>query len=176
MVTEQNKILAALKIALQMEADGKNFYQQASQESSNELGRKLLEELAAEEDIHARKFAQIYDAIKAKKVWPRIDLPSDSSQGLRTLFASATKEIGHDIKAPATELDAVQTAMTMENKSYDFYKTQEQDAASDAEREFYEALTIQERIHHQVLLDYYEFLKNPASWFVSKEHPSLDGG
>ncbi|GAH21770.1 unnamed protein product, partial [marine sediment metagenome] len=29
---------------------------------------------------------------------------------------------------------------------------------------------------HLVLLDYYEYLKDPAGWFVRKEHPSLDGG
>ncbi|GAI01022.1 unnamed protein product, partial [marine sediment metagenome] len=45
-----------------------------------------------------------------------------------------------------------------------------------AEREFYEALAIQEKEHHLILLDYYEFLKNPAAWFVSKEHPSPDAG
>ncbi|GAH84736.1 unnamed protein product [marine sediment metagenome] len=50
MVTEQDKTLDALKIAIQMETDGKKLYLKASQESSNELGKKLLESLAAEED------------------------------------------------------------------------------------------------------------------------------
>jgi hypothetical protein len=34
----------------------------------------------------------------------------------------------------------------------------------------------EEREHHLILLDYYEYLKDPAGWFVKKEHPSLDGG
>ena len=33
-----------------------------------------------------------------------------------------------------------------------------------------------EKEHQLVLLDYYEYLKDPAGWFVKKEHPSLDGG
>jgi hypothetical protein len=37
-------------------------------------------------------------------------------------------------------------------------------------------LAAQEGEHHLILLDYYEFLKDPAAWFVQKEHPSLDGG
>ncbi len=66
--------------------------------------------------------------------------------------------------------------MDMENKTYDFYKSQGKNATYDAERDFYEALAAQERGHHMVLLDYYEYLKDPAGWFVKKEHPSLDGG
>ncbi len=176
MVTEQNKTLDALKIAIQMEIDGKTFYLKASQESSNELGKKLLQSLAAEEDIHRRKFEEIYDAIQNKKGWPKTDFQPDGGRGLRTIFARTTEEMSSNIKVPATELDAVQTAMDMENKTYDFYKTQGKNAAYDVERDFYEALAAQEREHHLILLDYYEYLKDPAGWFVKKEHPSLDGG
>ena len=80
------------------------------------------------------------------------------------------------MEAPDTELDAVQTAMDMENKTYDFYQNRVKDATHDAERDFYQALAAEEREHHMVLLDYYEYLKDPAGWFVTKEHPSLDGG
>jgi len=34
----------------------------------------------------------------------------------------------------------------------------------------------EEKEHYLILLDYYEFLKDPSGWFVGKEHPSLDGG
>jgi len=41
--------------------------------------------------------------------------------------------------------------------------------------EFYEAVAAEEQVHHQVLLDYKEYLSDPAAWFVKSEHPSLDG-
>ncbi len=84
--------------------------------------------------------------------------------------------MGPNVKALATELDAIQTAMDMENKTHDFYKSQGKDATYDTERDFYETLAAEEREHHLILLDYYEYLKDPAGWFVRKEHPSLDGG
>ncbi len=59
MVTEQDKTLKALQIAIQMEIDGKEYYLKAGQESSNELGKKLLESLASEEDTHRQKFEEI---------------------------------------------------------------------------------------------------------------------
>jgi len=176
MVTEQDKMLEVLQIAIQMEIDGKEYYLKASQKSSNELGKKLLQSLAAEEDVHRQKFEEIYDAISSKKAWPVSDFQPDGGKRLRTIFAKATEEIGPDIKAPATELDAIQTAMDMENKTHDFYKSQAEKANYGAETDFYETLAAEEREHHLILLDYYEYLKDPAGWFVKKEHPSLDGG
>jgi len=176
MVTEQDKTLDALKIAIQMEIDGKKFYLKASQESSNELGKKLLESLADEEDIHRQKFGEIYEAIRSKMIWPKTDFQPDGGIRLRTIFARTTEAMSSDFRTQDTELDAVQTAMGMENKTYDFYQTQGKNATYAAEREFYEALATQEKEHHLILLDYYEFLKDPAAWFFSKEHPSLDAG
>jgi len=175
MVTEQDKTLEALQIAIQMEIDGKEYYLKASQESSNELGKKLLESLAAEEDIHRQKFDEIYNAIRNKKAWPATDFQPDGGKGLRTIFVRAIEQIGSNIKALATELDAVKTAMDMESKTYDFYKSQG-NTTYNAERDLYETLAAEEKEHHLILLDYYEYLKDPAGWFVSKERPSLDGG
>ena len=173
MEADQNKTLRALQVAIQMEIDGKEFYLKASQESGNELGRKLLESLAGEEDVHRQQFEAIYRALEGKRGWPETGYTPDGGKHLRPLFAAAT---GSGVKAQASELDAVKTAMDMENKTYDYYKDQSQTATYDGERDFYQALMAQERGHYLVLLDYYEYLKDPAAWFVQKEHPSLDGG
>ena len=176
MVTEQDKTLEALQIAIQMEIDGKEYYLKASQESSNELGKKLLQSLAVEEDIHRRKFEEIYNAIRSKRAWPVTDFQPDGGKGLRTILARASEELDSNIEVLVTELDAVEKAMGIENKTYDFYKSQAEKASHDAERDFYEILASEEREHHLILLDYYEYLKDPAGWFVKKERPSLDGG
>ncbi len=176
MVTEQNKTLEGLRIAIRMEVDGKDYYLKASQESGNELGRKLMESLAAEEDVHQQKFVEIYDAISSKKAWPVTDFQPDRGKRLRTVFTRTSEQMGVNVKALAIELDAVKTAMDMENKTRDFYKTRSENAIYDAERDFYETLAAEERGHHLVLLGYYQYIKDPAGWFVAKEHSSLDGG
>lgn len=176
MTSEQDKTLKGLQGAIQMEIDGKAYYLKTSRESANELGKKLLSKLAAEEDLHRQKFEQIYNAIKDKRGWPTTDFQPDSGKGLRTIFARATEEMGTRVKAPATELDAIETAMGMENKTFDYYTRQGTDASQDAEKEFYFTVAGEEKEHYLILLDYYEYLKDPAAWFVQKEHPSLDGG
>jgi rubrerythrin len=74
-----------------------------------------------------------------------------------------------------TELDAVQKAMQMEDKSYDVYHQRSEQAGPGAEKEFYETIAAEEREHKLVLLDYYEFMHDPAAWYVKSEHTSLDG-
>lgn len=176
MVTEQAKTIGALQAAIRMEIDGKEFYLKASQASNNELGKKLLKSLAAEEDVHRQVFEEIFRTISDQKAWPKTGFQTDGGRGLRTIFARATEEMDASINTMPTELDAVQAAMALENKTYDFYISQGRTATQDAERDFYEALAVQEGEHYRILLDYFEFLKDPAAWFVQKEHPSLDGG
>ncbi|MDD5127334.1 MAG: ferritin family protein [Dehalococcoidales bacterium] len=175
MSQEQDKTRAVLQTAIKMEIDGKDFYLKASRQSSNELGQKLLAQLASEEDIHRKKFEKIYDAISSQRGWPKIDIPVDGGQALRTVFAKATEKLAGS-KPAQSELDAVQTAIKMEARTYDYYKAQRQGAAADAEKQFYDALIAQEHEHQLVLLDYYEYLKDPGSWFVKHERPSIDGG
>jgi rubrerythrin len=176
MPNEQEATLKALETALQMEIDGKEFYLKASKSSKNKLGKDLLTKLAAEEDIHRSVFESIYNSIKNKKGWPDVKYHGDGGQGLRTLFAQATKDMGENPNPIKEELDAIKTAMDMENKTLDFYKARSKKTTLDSEKQLYDALAMQESEHHRVLLDYYEFLKNPAAWYVQKEHTAFDGG
>jgi len=174
METEQSKTLEGLQLAIQMEIDGKEYYQKMSQSSDNQLGRQLFQSLAAEEDVHRRKFEEIYQAISSKKAWPKTDFQPDGGKKLRTIFIRATEKIGTNVKAPSTELDAIKTAIDTEVKSYELYKSRSQTATYDVERDFCETVAAEEREHHLILLDYQEYLTDPAGWFVTKEHPSLD--
>jgi rubrerythrin len=176
MVTEQEKTAEVLKMAIQMETDGKEFYLKASKKSSNDMGNTLLQTLAKEEDLHRIKFQEIYDAISKEMAWPTVDLHLDGGKNLETVLATATREISSDNKGVSTELEAVQTGMAMENKTYDLYFARGEKASGSAEKDFYKSLSVEERIHYQLLQDYYEYLKDPAGWFIRKEHPSLDGG
>ncbi len=176
MAKEQETTTGALKTAIQMEIDGKEYYIKSSQASTNELGKNLLKKLADEEDKHRKVFEGIYQQISARKGWPESKISYDGGKGLRTVFAAAIKAMARDTKVIPTELKAIETAMDMENKTYDFYKKRSGLATFAGEKDFYEEIAAQEKEHHQALLDYFEFLKNPAAWYVQKEHQSLDGG
>jgi rubrerythrin len=177
MANEQETTIKALQTSIQMEIDGKEFYLKAGGAATNKLGKNLLKRLAEEEDIHRKVFENIFNTIRADKAWPADQTyQPDAGQHLRTIFGQAVDEMDKNTKAIPSEMDAIQTAMEMENKTYDFYTKRSAESNFDTEKRFYDAVAIQEKEHHRVLLDYYEFLKNPAAWYVDKEHPSLDGG
>ena len=171
MEKEHRHMLIAIEIAIQMEKDGKQFYLQAADVSSNEVGKSLFKKLAAEEDIHLSNFVTIYDSIRADQGWPVIELKTGELEE-ETLFSAAEK----DIIATRGELEAIKQAMDMENKTVDYYAEQSGKVQYETAKKFYNLLTEEERKHHQVLLDYYEYVQDPAGWFTMKEHHSLDGG
>jgi len=174
MPTEQEKVIAALKYAIDMEQEGKDFYLKACSESSNDLGKKLLESLANQEDYHRAKFEEIYENIRKTHDWPPVKFKTDGGRTLRTIFAeteSSTCKPGND-----SELEILERARHMEGDSYDFYIKHSREAKSAAEREFFTTIADEEHEHQLVLTDYLEYLKNPAGWFVMKERHSIDGG
>lgn len=176
MTQEHEKTLEALKTAIKMEIDGKEFYLKASSESKNEMGKKLLENLSKEEDYHRLKFEEIYAVIEKRMGWPKIEFETSEGKHLRTIFSEMMSEISTEKETLQTEIDTVQKAMDMESASRDFYNRQRESTTHIAEKQFYEKVADEERQHFLVLLDYFEYLKDPAAWFVEKEHPSMDGG
>ena len=174
-MTELNRTLEALQFAVQMEIDGKEYYLKISQKSRDDVGKKLLVGLAVAEDAHRQKFESIFETIQMRQAWPSIKLPSPA-KGIRTIFAEALGQIKPGSKGTFTEIAAIDKAIDMETKSYDYYKSQSKKYARGVEMEFYEAVAAEEQVHHLVLLDYKEYLSDPAAWFVKAEHSSLDGG
>jgi len=64
---EQARTLEVLQLAVRTEVDGQEFYQKVSQKSSNRLAKELFQQLADEEDVHRRKFEEIYEALKRRQ-------------------------------------------------------------------------------------------------------------
>ncbi|MBN2239662.1 MAG: ferritin family protein [Dehalococcoidales bacterium] len=175
MSAEREKTLEGLRTAVRMETDGKEFYLQASRESKNEMGKKLLNTLASEEDYHKKKFEEIYSTIEKNMGWPQTNFVQDGGKTLRTVFSDAMDRPSTEKEALHTEIDTVQKAMEMESAARDFYKKRIDHSTHVAEKQFYTMVADEEREHFLVLLDYFEYLKDPAGWFVDKEHPSVDG-
>ena len=175
MKSEQTKVMEVLQLAIQMEADGKKFYQKASRKSSNKLAKELFQQLAKEEDVHRKKFEEIYKAFKREQNWPDVEPPSEKGGKIKSLFAEATEALGSKFEVAESEFEAIKIAMDMEIRSYDLYHSRSAESTLPAEKRFYKSLAGEERGHHLALLASYEYLSDPAAWFTTKEHWSLDG-
>lgn len=176
MEDEYGKTLEAIQFAIQMEIDGKAYYQKASGETDNKVGKELFEWLAGEEDKHRQRFEDIYNSIKKQRAWPEVSIQPSKGDILKTLFSEAMRAAGLTVKAADTELNTIDKAMEMENKTEKFYSKRGEEAAYDAEKKLYTSLAAEERGHFLALVDYREYLIDPAGWFRKAEHLSLDGG
>ena len=175
MQNEQAKTLEVLQLAVRMEVEGKEFYQKASKRSKNKLAKELLKQLSSEEDIHRKKFEEIYKALKRGLDWPDVEPPFEKGKRIKSLFAEATKALGSKFQVAESEFEAIKMAMDMEVRSYNLYYSRSKESTISMEKRFYETLAGEERGHHLALLDSYEYLSDPAGWFTKKEHWSLDG-
>ena len=175
MENEQARTIEVLQLAVRMEVDGKEFYQKASRKSNNKLAKELFHQLANEEDVHRKKFMEIYKAFKRRQNWPDVKPPSEKGEKIKSLFAEATKALGSKFKVAESEFEAIKIAMDMEVRSYNLYYSRSKEGTLPVEKRFYQTLAGEERGHHLALLDSYEYLSDPAGWFTKKEHWSLDG-
>jgi rubrerythrin len=80
------------------------------------------------------------------------------------------------VKPASAELDTIAKAMEMENETEKFYSSRGKEAGYDAARKLYTSLAAEEKGHYLTLVDYREYLIDPAGWFRKTEHHSLDGG
>ena len=170
------KAMQALETALQMEAEGKKHYLDSAAKGGTPVLRKFFQRLAADEDQHARTAKEIYEAIKANKGWPGKETVFKHATSLKSVLDEAFEDMDAEPVKPApTEIEAFKTAMTLEDKSYTFYKARLEEAGTPPEKSFYKALTGEERAHYLSLLDSFEYLSNPQGWFTRKERWGLDG-
>ncbi len=176
MAHDMEKTAKALETALQMEAEGKKFYLDAAARGGTPVLTKFFRRLAADEDQHAQKAQEIYDAIKASKGWPEKETVFKHATTLKSVLDEAFEDMdAQPVKPGEMELEAFKGAMALEDKSYTFYKSRLEEAESPHEKSFYKALTAEERMHYLSLLDSYEYLLNPQGWFTKKERWGLDG-
>ncbi len=176
MKDEQAKTLRGVRDAIRMEIEGKKFYLKAKDESTNETGKALFECLADEEDKHRLRFERIYKSIEEKKGWPDIKLRPAGKIKLRNVFLGAGGAVTvAEKKAEKGELSAVAKAMDLENKTLSYYKKRAESATSQVEEQFYLELVAEERGHYLALVDYREYIIDPAAWYQKAERHSLDG-
>jgi len=175
MTHHNEKGAEALQTALQMEIEGKQFYSQSAESSSTQLARELFQHLAAQEDVHYQTIQEVYDAVTNKNEWPQRETVFKHPRSLKAVFTEATEMMDVEADPASAEMEAIKTAMSMEDKSYSFYRNRQEEATSAAEKQFYQALTAEERTHYLTLVASYEYLSNPQGWFTMKEHWSLDG-
>lgn len=98
-MTQEMKLLEAIKHAIQTEKDVMDFYLKAAAMTANERGKKVFEQLAKEEREHAGHFFKIYTGSDLGSFEEFISQPPKSNHAMLKQLEKALDENVHERKA-----------------------------------------------------------------------------
>ena len=174
MAPSSSLMIKALKDAVQMEIDGQKFYQQSAQAAKTPGTREIFDYLAVQEKYHIQKIQEIYQALEKDPQWSEALASFAPPHHQPNVFAELLKK-GAMGQGDAGDLQALQTGMQLEEKSIAYYNKLAREAADPLERRFFLSLVNEERGHYLALLDFHNYLADPADWFYISQMGHVDG-
>ena len=170
----QEYMLQALKDALRMELEGRQFYLEAAGKVQNPGVRQILEYLAESEKYHIEKFNEIYRDLEKDPAWTEsmaaFNPPRHEPYICVLAMAQADQETGGK-----DDLQALRTGIQMEDCSIDYYTKLARESKNPLARRFFMSVAHEERGHYLTLMDMHNYLTMPEDWFYVKQMSNVDG-
>lgn len=161
----------ALQTALDFEEKGQALYEQTVAKTFNPVVRKTFEYLALQEINHINEIKEFM-----MRENPDMELKGDKIEGVKRFFSMTIEEFKEKLEISEDDLAAHELALDLEQKSYDFYKEQLDQAPDEPTKRFFKFLMEQENAHYELIQKAYEFIKDPVSFQVDAEDWMFEGG
>lgn len=152
----------SMKMAIQMEKDGRVFYEKEAEKTENELGKKMFETLAKDEITHLQTFQKMFDTITGKDGWQEIVEQYSPKTGKIPIFE---EEIEKKADVNPGELDALRIAMDNERKSIDYYNKVVEETEEPLAKEIFTKIIEEEKYHYDLLQAQRDYLSKSGVWF-----------
>lgn len=167
-----DELLDPLKVALQLEQEGKRFFSEAAATVTGKAARQTFEFLAAEEDKHIRRIEEFYQSLEESEGENAPDTEESDADRRLVAFNDRLAELRNEIKPTISDIEAYKTALKFENGAEDFYAEQVARSSNPKIRKFYTWLIHEESMHAKILNSCVQFAENPAAWFSDREQSS----
>ncbi|GFO61453.1 hypothetical protein GMST_37780 [Geomonas silvestris] len=140
--------------ALQLEADGRDYYERLAAETDSRELKTLFTLLAQAEQTH-------YDALKERRVELLTGKESVAEQA-RNIFQTllAQRELDRELAAPPDH-DAYRLAIRAEEESIAYYNRAAEEQGSPEVRELLLNLAAEEKLHLNIIENICEFVESP---------------
>ncbi len=153
----------ALKMAIQMEKDGYDFYKKAAAQTSSAMGQSIFESLAGDELIHLDTFQKIFQEKVGKGEWNSL-VDSSKKYANLPIFPKDLKAV-EGANPDTNELDALHMAMDSEQHAVEYY-TKIMEGTEDPEvKRIIKEIIQQERNHYLLLQEEFSHLSNTGFWY-----------
>lgn len=161
----------AIKEAIKLEINGRNFFQHAEEVTRHELGKKMFRRLADEEVKHLETFSSLFNQILKGKDWKRLiksEELEEKSDLIERLKASVKGEEGKG------EIEALRIGMELEERAIKLFGKSAEEVNDPAAREIFQKITEEEKFHYDLLQAQYDSLTHSGFWLDSAEF-KMDG-
>ncbi len=167
-------MLQALKDAVQMELEGRQFYLEAAKKVQNAGVRQIFEYLAESEKYHIEKFNEIYRGLEKDPAWtaPLAAFNPPQHEPYVCVLAMTQADQGTGGK---DDLQALRSALKMEECGIDYYTKLARETNNPLARRFFMSVAHEERGHYLTLMDMHNYLTLPEDWFYVKQMSNVDG-
>lgn len=162
-------LLEPLKVALQLEQEGKRFFAEAAATVTGKAAKQTFEFLAAEEDKHIRRIQEFYQSLEESDGENALDTEDSDADQRLVAFNDRMAELRNEIKPTLSDIEAYKTALKFENGAEDFYAEQVAQSSNPKIKKFYAWLIHEESMHAKVLNSCVHFAENPAAWFTNRD-------
>jgi rubrerythrin len=143
---QTEEILQGLKIAIEAELTGHEFYKNAAKSTSDPMGKETFKRMAEEEMGHFNYLRHQYQSVLEKGDYDvsKKLMKKEYSHAKNPIFS---EEIKNRVKESHFEVSALTIGMKLELDAVNFYRSCAQKAQSEDAKQFYNELAEWEQDH-----------------------------
>jgi len=156
--------------AMKMELDGKQFYEESAAKTTSPELKRILMELAADEQKHYTIFRALRDG-----------LPADYEKAGKTKILAEVKNVfetlksqNQDFEFPDDAKDVWVHAQKIEKDSEDFYREKADEISDSHQKEILTRIAEEEQKHWITMENVIKFLDRPNHWLEDAEWSNLE--
>jgi len=155
-----NEVLEAIKGAVQLEIDGRAFFDHAAETTTSEKGKKMFEKLARDEVQHLKTFGQMFTTIIGDEEWRKFVSEKEKTKSplIDELKARMKKE------GKKGEIEAIRIGMELEKKAIDFFGESVKKTDDPKAQEIFRKITDEEKFHYDLLQAQYDSVTGSGFW------------
>ncbi len=173
-------LIADVKLAIDLEKKGFEFYSQTAAKTNNPLAAAVLASLADREMVHLERIKRFYQELtgtkELKSDWLKGVLVSPTKQELlRPIVDKLKDHLEQKFASNADTNEAYKVAEGLEKDSYDLYLKLANEYPDPVTKQFYAALAKEEQQHFEILDETLQYLNRPGDWFREKERWLVEG-
>lgn len=164
MARMSTQVLDAIKGAIQLEIDGRAFFDHAAEKTGQKLGKKMFQKLARDEVQHLKTFGELFTTVIGDEEWKKF--VSEKEKRTSPLIEELKERmVKKEKEERAGETEAIRIGMELERRAIDFFTDAAAKTADPTAKEIFEKISREEELHYDLLQAQLDSVTNSGFWF-----------